>query len=261
MNMSQLTSIATIAARVQPGPTWRVPDDPAPRALGRQQRPSLDDLRATHPDVTAVLAGVRRWADAYRRALAAQGRAEAEMGECRAPSLILSGPNGTGKTHIARAIQWRVLTTVALDADGDKLPDSVSPGCKWFAAAELLGRLGHESDSDGYRYATRPGQLIGNAPFVIIDDVAAELAIPYVAHAAQDVERQLRWHMVIDWCYANNVPVVMTTNLAASGDDSDLARHVGPRAWSRLMQMCPRGFILSLWNVPDYRLIAGGRAG
>ena len=41
---------------------------------------------------------------------------------------------------------------------------------------------------------------------------------------------------------------------------SDLARHVGPRAWSRLMQMCPRGYIVSLWSVPDYRRRLGGRA-
>ena len=51
----------------------------------------------------------------------------------------------------------------------------------------------------------------------------------------------------------------MTTNLAAAGDDSDLARHVGRRAWSRLMQMCPRGYIVSLWSVPDYRRRLGGR--
>ena len=39
-------------------------------------------------------------------------------------------------------------------------------------------------------------------------------------------------------------------NLNDLGIDTD-----GPR----LMQMVPRGFIVSLWNVPDYRLIAGGR--
>jgi len=82
----------------------------------------------------------------------------------------------------------------------------------------------------------------------------------YGAYPAQWSERQIRYHLFFDWCVGNNVPVVLTTNLAAAGPESDLAQHVGPRAWSRLMQMVPRGFIVSLWNVPDYRLIAGGRA-
>ena len=176
----------------------------------------------------------------------------------RPPSLILTGPNGTGKTHLARVIQWSMVDA-AINEDGRPDPDMVAPCCRWYAAADLLGRLGNERDSDGYAYSGRPGQMVGSAPFVIIDDVAAELSIPYVAYPAQEAERQIRYHLFFDWCVGNGVPVVITTNLAAAGPESDLAQHVGPRAWSRLMQMVPRGFIVSLWNVPDYRLIAGGR--
>lgn len=254
-----LVPIATLANRVHPGPGWATPPSDAPRRLPRAQRPSLDDFQTTHPDVPAIVAGVRRWGAAYRHALAAQARPDATAADCRPPSLILSGPNGTGKTAIANVIRWRVLTVVALDSDGNKLPDSVSPGGRWFAAADLLSKLGHESDSDGYRHTARPGQLAGGSPFVIIDDVGAELTIPYVAQEAQEIERHHRYHLFLDWCYGNNVPVVLTTNLTAFGDDSALARHLGPRAWSRLMQMCPAGYVFSLWNVPDYRKLAGGR--
>jgi DNA replication protein DnaC len=249
-----------IAANVRPGRGhWAVEDEDAPAVMSRRARPTLAGLQMTHPDLTVVIARVRAWGQAVNAARHAMND-PADETLARPPSLILTGPNGTGKTHLARVIQWGMVDA-ALDEDGRPLDDLVAPSCRWFAAADLLARLGNERDGDGYSYAGRPGQMVGSAPFVIVDDVAAELTIPYVAYQAQESERQIRYHLFFDWCAENRVPVVLTTNLAAAGPDSDLARHVGPRAWSRLMQMCPAGYILSLWNVPDYRLIAGGRDG
>lgn len=251
-------TIKDIAATIRPGRgSW--PDGDAPAQLPRRTRPTLNSLRETHPDLAIAVATVRRWGQAVNAARAAMNDVADET-QARGPSLILSGPNGTGKTHIARAIQWSMVDA-AIDDDGHAIGDMVAPSCRWYSAADLLGRLGNDSDSDGYSYSGRPGQMVNNAPFVIVDDVAAELTIPFVAYPAQELERQMRYHLFFDWCVSNNVPVVLTTNLAAAGPDSDLARHVGPRAWSRLMQMVPRGFIVSLWNVPDYRMIAGGREG
>lgn len=255
--MTTLTPISAIAARVQPGRGWQTVDD-LPAHLPRPARPTLASLRETHPDLAQVIAQVRAWGQAFNRTRRQENDATDDGRRVAAPSLILTGPNGTGKTHIARVIQWSMVDAV-LDDDGKIEGDKVSPCCRWYTAADLLSRLGNERDSDGYSYAARPAQLVGRAPFVIIDDVAAELSIPYVAYPAQEAERQIRYHLFLDWCVGNGVPVILTTNLAAAGPESDLARHVGERAWSRLMQMVPRGFIVSLWNVPDYRLIAGGR--
>jgi hypothetical protein len=233
-----------------------VPPPEANRAQ-RQARPRLNDLEITHPDLRTVIAGVRAWGAAFN-AFRRQQNAPGEGGELRPPSLILTGPNGTGKTAIARVIQWS-LVDEALDDDGRPMPGIVTPAGRWYEATALLSRLGNERDGDGYSYSGSPAQLVGSAPFVIVDDVAAELTIPYVAYPAQEQERQIRYHLFFNWCVENGVPVVLTTNLTAAGDDSDLAHHVGPRAWSRLMQMVPRGNILSLWNLPDYRRKAGGR--
>lgn len=250
-------SIGDILARVAPG-RGRWTSDDQPVQLPRHSRPTLSGLQETHPDMRTAVAVVRRWGAAFNQTRRAMNDATDESA-ARPPSLILSGPNGVGKTHIARAIQWSMVDTV-LDEEGRAIPDMAAPACRWYAAADLLGSLGESRDGDGYTYSGRPGQMAGSAPFVIIDDVAAELTIPFVAHVAQEREIQMRYHLFFDWCLGNRVPVVLTTNLAATGPESDLARHVGPRAWSRLMEMVPRGFIVSLWNVPDYRLIAGGRA-
>lgn len=239
-----------------PRPT-AAPTTARPAPAPRDARPRLADLEITHPDLAAAIAQVRHWAAAVNLAQR-HNAGTADGPPSAAPSLILSGPNGTGKSHIARAILWSMVYTV-LDDDGRPIPGMVSPAGRWFAAADLLAQLGHEQDSDGYHHSARPGPLVGSAPFVIIDDVAAELTIPYVAYQAQATERQIRYHLFFDWCIRNGVPVVLTTNLAAAGDESDLAHHVGPRAWSRLMQMCPRGYIISLWSVPDYRRRLGGR--
>ena len=255
-----IRTINDITAHIQPGRghwTAGAPESAPPTQLSRRARPTLNSLQETHPDLRTAIAAVRKWGASFNAVRHALNDA-ADQSAARPPSLILSGPNGTGKTHIARAIQWSMVDA-ATDEDGRPIGDLVAPACRWYAAADLLGRLGHDTDSDGYSYSGRPGQMVNNAPFVIIDDVAAELTIPFVAYPAQEAERQIRYHLFFDWCVANRVPVVLTTNLAAAGTDSDLARHVGPRAWSRLMEMVPRGFIVSLWSVPDYRMITGGR--
>lgn len=264
--MATPTALRDIAPHVRPGRTWLGSrDDDVPQQMSRWARPTLNGLRETHPDLRQVIAKVREWGQSVNAARRMVNNATDAGAAIRPPSMILTGPNGAGKTHIARVLQWSMVEAAGDAGRPDMFdrpnPDAVVPCCRWFSAVDLLARLGNEKDSDGYSHAGRPGQMVGSAPFVIIDDMAAALNIPYVAYPAQESERQIRYHLFFDWCVGNGVPVVITTNLAAVGDDSDLAQHVGPRAWSRLMQMVPRGFILSLWNVPDYRRIAGGRAG
>ena len=223
---------------IKPGRNWRGvarESDPADMAPTR-----LHDLDTTHPVMAQAVAAAHRWA----------GRVREDSD--RAPTLILSGPNGTGKTHIARAILWS-MTTVALDVDGRQIPGSKRPRGRFFHAAELLARLAPDDETGGRLQPV--GAVIGSAALVIIDDVGAESIFAYVRGGYQEQERQVRYFRVIDWLYANNVPAVITTNLSPT----ELAAHVGRRAWDRLMQMAPAGQMISTEGVPSWRVMAGGR--
>jgi len=233
---------AAIATRIMPGAEWRTPVPYAGEGDIRAMRPvKLDELSLSHhPLVGTAVAAARTWAGRFRDS------------ETRAPSLVLSGGNGTGKTHIARAIWWSV-TQVATDSDGSAIPGSRRPVGKFFQAAELIPMLAPD-DEDGGRLPG-VGFVIGAAPLLIIDDVGAEGVIQFVKDYRQDQERHVRYFRVIDWAYSNDVPVIITTNLKFDA----LAAHIGPRAWDRLNHMAPAGQMVSLWGVPSWRVKEGGR--
>lgn len=210
----------------------------------RAMRPvSLNELDTSHhPLVQAAVDAARRWRERYKSF------------DCRAPSLVLLGPNGTGKTHIARAIWWS-MTTVAYD-DGTPIPNSRRPIGQFCQAAELIARLA-PNDSDEMRVQLPGvGQVIGSAPLVVVDDVGAEGNIQYVRGEYQAHEREVRYFRFIDWAYANDVPVIITTNLTLD----KLATHVGRRAWDRLNEMAPKGQMVNLFGVPSWRVKVSGRA-
>lgn len=225
-------------SRPAPGPAWMTPREERPPTIATAAR--LGDLDTSHPTVALAVSAARRWAERMK------------SDEERSPSLILSGPNGTGKTHIARAILWS-MTTVAVDSDGSALPGSRRPRGRFYHAGELLAALGPDEELGGALPGV--GHVIGSAPVVIIDDVGAEGTLAYVKGEYQEHERQMRYFRVIDWAYGNGVPLVLTTNLSLQA----MAAHVGPRAWDRLMQMAPAGQMVDMSGVPSWRVKAGGR--
>lgn len=236
-----MQALATLISttRPAPGPSWRSGgNDGDIRALRPVKLADLDTRH--HPLVAVAVEAARTWAQRYRD------------GETRAPSLVLSGPNGTGKTHIARAIWWSV-TQVAQDADGATIAGSTRPVARFFQAAELIAALSPDDDNGGQLPGV--GSIVGPSPFLIIDDVGAESNLAYVRGDRQDFERQVRYFRVVDWAYANDVPVIMTTNLRLD----ELPGHIGPRAWDRLNEMAPFGQMVSLRGVPSWRVKVGGR--
>jgi hypothetical protein len=148
---------------------------------------------------------------------------------------------------------------------------STAPTGKFYVSDDLLAMLGDSSvadiisprprvDENGN--ATRDATGTLTVPVVVIDEVGQEKAIPYIGASAeaQKAEKQARLFRVIQYCYTYKIGMVITSNLKVSQLESLLGR----AAWSRLQEMAPRGFILSLWEadgrpLPDWRVKAGGR--
>ncbi len=197
-------------------------------------RAQLSELNTTHPLMRKAVEAARGWAERKRSGV---GNA----------SLVLCGPVGTGKTHIARAILWSIVYTV----DGQ----IIAPTGKFWHAVDMLMMFNPvRNDWGGYEVAYS-GSLLGNASLVVLDDVGAEQAIPFVTAADQAAERASRYFRMIDYCYTRGISVIITSNLAPDA----LAQHTGRRVWDRLQEMAPRGYIVDLAGLPSYRVKAGGR--
>jgi len=237
-----MQSIAEIAQAIQPGNNGNGSRDNEPRAIRAATRTKLDSLDTSEPQVAYAVQQAREWAKRKR-------------GGYMDTSMVLSGPFGTGKTHIAKAILWSIVDEVPGH------PDSAVPAGRFYMANDLLLRLGSIQDkSSGIVTPVRTSSLVGNAPIVIIDDVGGQQIIPFVAGPDQKHERHARYFRFIDYCYTDMVSVIMTTNLSIGGLElSDFAKHIGGRAFDRLAQMAPRGFMIGLDGVTSWRQKAGGR--
>lgn len=147
---------------------------------------------------------------------------------------------GCGKTHIAKSILWS--SYYHLD---DGIP--IAPMGKLFVARDLLEILASEN--------TMLDLVPGGIPVVVIDDVGAEGTLRYVARDLQRHELHSRYFEIFNYLYVKKISVVVTANMTLD----ELAAHVGGRAWSRLLEMAPRGFMIDLIGVPDYRRRTSGR--
>lgn len=215
---------AEIAKRVFPGRHWQ---QPQPQRQRPAERVMLDTLEKNSDGIVAAVNAAKAWAVRKNG-----GAADA--------SLIFSGPVGTGKTHIAKAILWSIYNSL-----DDGTP--VAPVGRFFTADDLIQAM---------EPGARPGTMIPqDCPVIIIDDVGSEQNVPYVATEQQTNEIQNRYFKVIDYCYTWQVSIVITTNLSLN----ELAGRVGKRCWSRLQQMAPAGFMIDMTGVPDWRRKESGR--
>lgn len=194
------------------------------------ERVTLATLDTSHPEVKTAVNTARAW-----------GKRKADTPEI---SLVLCGNYGTGKTHIAKAILWSICYTM----DGEP----VAPIGKFFLANDLIQLM---------KAGNSPRELIGDAPILVIDDVGSEQNIEFIAAKLQDRELEGRYFRIVDYCNQHNISVIVTSNLLPSGDDESkgVAQVMGGRAWSRLMEMAPKGFVVTLFGVDDYRVKRSGR--
>jgi len=113
--------------------------------------------------------------------------------------LVLAGPTGTGKTHLAMAIAWEWFD------DGFNVLFSRADG--------LLDWL-----REGYGNGTyhKRFESIRRRHLLILDDLGTEQAKDW---AGEKLDR------IVDWRYINRLPLVVTTNVLSE----DLAERVASR--------------------------------
>jgi hypothetical protein len=232
-----LSAIAKTAVAAPPAAS----EDPKPERTVPLAR--LGELETDgRPLLTTAIKAARAWQKRRREQAAAGQPANASL-----VLLATAVPNdrdrtgyGCGKTHIARACLWSEAYMV-----GDT---PIAPAGRFFLAADILARLDGE---------TRASDEVGDAPIIVLDDVGAEGVIRYVRqdHETQTAERHARYFKLLDFCCTAGKGVIITGNLRPD----DLAAHIGGRAWSRLMQMAPAGYIVDLTGTPDYRRHSSGR--
>lgn len=231
-----------IAKTQRPGAHWHTV--PANRERP-SKRVTLDSLEITSGGVQQMIDIARAWAKAKN---------DGNTGI----SAVFCGGVGTGKTHVAKAILWSSVISL------DGVP--VAHTGRFYHAHDLITTLDAEAALPNIVPAGREREVHGGGVelvpgihVLVIDDVGSEGVIPFVKtdEASQLRELQARYFRVLDYCYERLISVVITSNLTAA----DLEYHLGPRSWSRLQEMAPRGFILELGpETPDYRRFKSGRA-
>ena len=146
----------------------------------------------------------------------------------RATGLMLIGPYGCGKTHLAAAILHRCAE------DG-------TPGM-FVVAPDLLAQI-RSSYRTGDGRADEIVDAAKNTPLLVLDDLGAEKASPWV---------QEQLYMLINHCYEHMLPTVITTN----NDGAELEAELGRRTLSRLAEMTVPIKI----KAGDYRMKLAGQA-
>lgn len=204
----------------------------------------------------ALLAGhVARWAhesgiprrhqhdggfEAYKVASTAHGRI---LARCRdyaaaftpgAPGLILAGPPGGGKTHLAAAITWASIHRRRTDGTGYCT-------ARFWNVPQLLMEIRATYQPNAEDHESDIIERATGADLLVLDDLGAERATD---HAGE------RLFTILNDRLETNRTTIITTNLNPDGKRS--LAHLGPRLYSRLGEIAPRENVLHL-NLPDHR--------
>lgn len=211
---------------------------------------SLNDLTTDHMTPNqrqrydGLLSNVRQW---RQDALSNNGL-----------SFVLSSQQvGVGKTHIAKAVNASFCTFIGDMEYTDDVPQfRVAYSSRLYTARALINMLGGDEQKSVWEIVPR------HIKCLVIDDLGREGYLDYVKADQQLQEKQSRYFHLINHLYETRrngqhpVNIFITTNLNAA----EIKELLGEANWSRLLQMCPRGNILELDGIDDYRRVSSGRA-
>ncbi len=212
--------------------------------------PSLTELKTSHmtPHQQAgyerVLTNVRKW------------RQDARSN--RGLSFLLSSKQvGVGKTHIAKAVNSSFCRVIGDMEYVDDVPKfRVEYRSRLYTARHLIHLLGGDEQQTLWDIVPKHVQCL------VIDDLGREGYIDYVKADQQTQEKQSRYFHLINHLYETRrngqhpVNIFITTNLTTD----EVQELLGDANWSRLLEMCPRGYITEMDGLTDYRRVASGRA-
>lgn len=128
--------------------------------------------------------------------------------------LFLTGPVGTGKTHLAACLVNELVSREVRVLFGNVL--------------DLLGRLRRSYDGDAQEEEWRILDELATVPLLVIDDLGKE-------KVSEWVEQTL--YRIVDMRYRDNRPLVVTSNFILSELEKRY-QEVGPALVSRLAEMC-----------------------
>lgn len=192
---------------------------------------TLNQLDTSQPKVAQAVEYARKW----------QAR-RADSPE--ASYLLASKGKGVGKTHILKSILWS-QQIIPLGVNG-----IIAPANRFYMADDLIGL------AFGRQGANVRSLIPSTDNFVCIDDIGTESKPEFCAKDSWPRERQVTWFKVVNHCYENRIGIIATTNLKIG---PDFEEWIGSRAFSRLMEMAPKGYMRDLTGVPDWRKMASGR--
>jgi len=127
----------------------------------------------------------------------------------RVDGLLITGPVGTGKTHL----MWAIYRAIA-EADPQRF------GVISVKVVSLLARLRPGGD-ESHDYVSR----LCRAPLLMLDDIGAQKGSEWVSE---------RLYEIVDARYEAKLPIICTTNRKPD----KLAETAGERVASRLIEMC-----------------------
>lgn len=164
-------------------------------------------------------------------------------------SLILTSPKayGVGKTHLVYALVHRLLAeTPAIKTMRHIVVDSLTQErvivdqvvrlrcpVRVLTETELMARIRATFDSERSETEEEVFTDYKTCDLLIIDDVGK--VKPRDVSFLQSV-----YYRILDWRYANTLPMIMTTNL----DLQHLEAHIGGACADRLIQMCGKNVVV-----------------
>jgi DNA replication protein DnaC len=188
---------------------------------------------------SALLTKVREWRTAVKQ------RPGLSM-------LIMSKQVGIGKTHIAKAVVSSFSAVIGELAYANNKPMfALERRARFYTARELVAMLGGDNAVDLCQIVPR------HVDCLVIDDLGREGYIDFVQAGEQKAEKQARYFHLFNHLYERRQPpsIFVTTNL----NEKEMVELLGDAVWSRLLEMCPRGYIVELHGLADYRRKKSGR--